>query len=108
MTEPQTELARYMEATGTQAKWLPKQVGVSGSKVSRWMTGATGMRDRDKERVMEVLRERAAVSLDGLLDDQKPFNIRTERAPRRLRRDGTSYDRFLAEHRAAMKALEEP
>jgi hypothetical protein len=97
----ETALGVYMRETGTRSVWLAEQVGVTDSKVCRWLTGATGMSEADKRKVLVVLRERAAVSLDGLLDDQAELGPQGPR-PRPRRHVGRSpYERLLAERDGA-------
>jgi hypothetical protein len=96
--EGENGLARYLRETGTRSSWLAQRLGVSESKMCRWISGATGMREGDKLALVAVLRERAALSLDGLLDDVADFHQRTPASPRpRAHVGGTPYERFLAE-----------
>lgn len=67
-----TQLGRFMDERYIKSEWLAEQVGVSGSTVSRWRWGQRGMSPSMRDRVMEVLQQRAReqVPPPGLLDDQ--------------------------------------
>lgn len=67
-----TQLGRFMVERYIKAAWLAQQVGVSPATVSRWCWGRHGMTPSMRDRVMEVLRQRAREQEPppGLLDDQ--------------------------------------
>jgi hypothetical protein len=69
--EASTRLQRYLDETGTSTVWLADQIGVNKSSVSRWCAGLGPMTQHHREAVLETLRRRAEMPLEGLLDDQK-------------------------------------
>lgn len=73
---PLTNLARYLQETGTTQTWLAEQVGTTTMMVCRWANGDSGMDEYAKQRVLAVLAQRNEVSLDGLLDDQRELHSR--------------------------------
>lgn len=81
-----TRLGVYLRDTGTSQTWLAEAVGVSKATVNNWTAGVHGMSATNRRKVLAVLRERAALSLDGLLADQ--------RAPH-AQKGGTPFDQFV-------------
>lgn len=78
----ETRLGRYLRETGTRQSWLAERMGISLSKVSRWCNEGRAISPADARRVLEILRERRALSLDGLVDDLPPWPYTHADAPR--------------------------
>jgi len=82
-----TTLGRYLRDTGTSQAWLAECVGVSKSTVNYWAQGRYNMSERHRRRLLAVLRDRAALSLDGLCADL--VDTRSREA------GGTPFDQLL-------------
>lgn len=92
----QSVFGRYLEATGTSQHWLAVHVHVSDAKVCRWAQGAS-MSPSDRQAVLEVLRERASLDLDGLFLEQNEWALRAPSSSRPRQHVGSSpFERILA------------
>jgi hypothetical protein len=81
-----TNLGVYLRDTGTSQVWLAEAVGVCNSTVNNWAIGHTRMSRRHQAKVLAVLEQRAALSLDDLCADQG--------APCDWDTGGTPFDQF--------------
>lgn len=65
-----TRLGVYLRDTGTSQAWLAEAIGVSNSTIQNWVSGKYSISRRHREKLLDILSQRAALSLDGLCGDQ--------------------------------------
>lgn len=71
--EQPLRLRRYMLATGTQASWLARQIGVTRSAISNWILGYEPMPEGRGEQILVALRERADLPITSdLFEKEEP------------------------------------